>query len=75
MAPSEKRQKVTDSEIIEAIKDISDPFVTAKELAEQLPISRQQVNDRLRDLEQRGILSRKKAGSGQGWWIVGQKSS
>lgn len=75
MGASSKRQKVTDAKLIRRIKEAPDPFVTASELSEQLPLSRQQINGRLRDLEEQGIADRKKCGSGQGWWIINYPSS
>lgn len=70
MASGSNRQKVEDIEIIDVMRESEDPFVTAKDVAEQLPITRQQANKRLRQLEDEGIVRSKSTGSGAGWWIV-----
>lgn len=70
MSSRSKQQKVTDVEIITLLKEASDPFVTAKEVSEQLPITSQRANQRLANLEGDGIVDRKKCGSGQGWWLT-----
>lgn len=70
MSAQSKRKKVTDEQIIQLFKDSDDPVLTAPELTECLPISRQQVNKRLRDLRDRGLLESKQSGSGQVWWIA-----
>lgn len=69
MSSSQGRQKATDSEIVQAMKDHPDPVVTASDLAEVLPLTRQQLNTRLDDLRDRGIAASKQSGSGQVWWI------
>jgi len=69
MSTDTGKRKVEDTEIIQIFKEADDPFLTAKEVSEQLPISRQQVNKRLGVLENKGFLRRKQCGSGQGWWI------
>lgn len=69
MGTTSDRQKVTDDQLLMKIKGSTDPFVTAEELSEQLPITRQAVNKRLRDLMAEGFIDRKQCGSGYGWWI------
>jgi DNA-binding Lrp family transcriptional regulator len=61
--------EVRDDAIILEMKDVKGPFATAQELSERLGISRQRMNERLRNLRGRGILDRKQCGSGYGWWI------
>lgn len=72
MATNSNRTEVPDDTIIEAILRADEPFATAEELSEQLSLSRQAVNQRLRQLKAEGFLERKQCGSGYGWWVVEQ---
>jgi len=65
-----RQKEVTDDEIVVAVMDTEGPFATAEELSERLPMSRQGINNRLRDLQDQGLLKRKQCGSGYGWWVV-----
>lgn len=69
MSQKSRRQKVADVDIVQKFKGSKDPVLTAAELAEQLPISRQQLNYRLGDLEDREVLASKQCGSGRAWWL------
>lgn len=61
----------TDEQILEVVKD--EQFVTATELLVEnggpLDMTRQSANRRLRDLYERGVLDRKRSGSGHGYWL------
>lgn len=49
-----------------------DPVLKAGEVAEQLPIGRRAVYDRLRALEEEGVLKSKKTGARSTvWWYPG----
>lgn len=70
MSQNSRRQKVADVDIIKEFKASGDPVMSAAELAKQLPISRQQLNSRLGDLQDQGILKSKQCGSGRAWWLA-----
>ncbi|WP_432764789.1 MarR family transcriptional regulator [Halobaculum limi] len=57
------RQKVSDDQVVQLFRDAHQPIRTAGDLTEQLPITRQAVNKRLRRLASRGLLCRRKVGS------------
>ena len=66
------KPRVTDEEILTIFRDADDPFLTASEVAAELPIKRRGVYDRLTRLEQEGILRSKKVGGRTtGWWYPG----
>jgi len=67
--------KVSDAELVNHILQDDDPFITAKELSEKLPMSRQGINNRLNDLEESGVLEKKSTGSGMGWWVSSDHDS
>jgi len=62
--------KVSDEEIINCIREADEPFVTAKEIAGAVSLSRQAVNQRLNDLHSSGVVDKKSTGSGVGWWVA-----
>jgi DNA-binding Lrp family transcriptional regulator len=63
--------KVTDADLIEAIERTGEPVVTAGELADELPIGRRAVRERLADLQDRGLVDRKDVGArAVVWWLV-----
>lgn len=60
---------VSDEELLAAIDRASGPVVTAGELADMLPIGRRAVRERLVDLQERGLVERKKVGGrAVVWW-------
>jgi predicted transcriptional regulator len=62
-------QKVTDEQIIAEFRQTEDPYLTASELAELLPMTRQGIHERLVELRDDGVLGRKKTGRTVGWWL------
>lgn len=63
--------KVGDSDILRRFTEAEDPVLTAKEVAEGLPIQRQSVYKRLEDLVETGLVGVKKAGqSAKVYWIT-----
>lgn len=63
--------KVTDDDLIEAIERTDSPVVTAAELANELPIGRRAIRERLLDLHEREIVDRKDVGArAVVWWLV-----
>lgn len=70
------KPRVTDDEILMVFRDSDDPFLTAAEVAAELPIKRRGVYDRLKQLEEDGILRSKKVGGRTtGWWYPGHTST
>lgn len=64
-------RKVTDEEIITAIRRTNTPVVTASELAEELPIGRRAVRERLLALKDQDIVERKDVGArAVVWWLT-----
>jgi predicted ArsR family transcriptional regulator len=60
---------VSDEEIIEAFERIDGPFVTATELADELPIGRVGIRKRLESLHEEGRIGRKQPITQMiGWW-------
>lgn len=70
------KPQVSDDEILQIFKDVEDPFLTASEVADELPIGRRGVYDRLKGLEETGMLKSKKVGGRTtGWWYPGYTST
>jgi transcription initiation factor IIE alpha subunit len=64
-------EKVTEQDILKIFDATEDPFLTASEIAEQLPVSRQAVHHRLKQMREKGLIDRKKTGArGAGWWAT-----
>jgi len=64
-------EKVTEQDILKVFDTTDDPFLTAAEIAEQLPISRQAVYHRLEQMREKGLVDKKKTGArGAGWWAT-----
>lgn len=62
---------VTDTDILQAFDQSTAPVLTAAELAEDLPIGRGAVRERLLGLLDRGLLARKQVGSrAVVWWVT-----
>ncbi|RDZ64212.1 hypothetical protein C5B90_14070 [Haloferax sp. Atlit-12N] len=67
-----RRPTVTDEEILSVFVDASDPVLMADEVAAELPIGRRGVYERLRKLEDKGVLKSKKTGARSTvWWYPG----
>lgn len=62
-------ESVTEQDILKVFDRIEAPFLTAAELAEQLGVSRQAANYRLKKMRDSGLVDSKKAGARSvGWW-------
>ncbi|MFB6198194.1 MAG: HTH domain-containing protein [Halobacteriaceae archaeon] len=67
-----RKPKVSDEEILVLFEEADDPVLKTAEIAEKLPIGRRAVYDRLRALEEAGVLKSKKTGArGAVWWYPG----
>ncbi|PSP66665.1 hypothetical protein BRC85_09400 [Halobacteriales archaeon QS_1_69_70] len=48
-----------------------DPFLTASEIAERLPVTRQGVYNRLEQMREKKLVDKRKTGArGAGWWAT-----
>lgn len=64
-------EKVTEQEILKAFDATEDPFLTAGELAEELPVSRQALHHRLDQMREKGLVDKKTTGArAAGWWAT-----
>jgi predicted ArsR family transcriptional regulator len=62
-------KKATDDEIIALLKDSAQGFATASELAEQLDMTRQGVDRRLRNLKEQGRVQQQLINPGAAIWM------
>jgi DNA-binding MarR family transcriptional regulator len=61
--------EVTEQDILLVFDSTDDPFMTAKEIADELPITRDAVLRRLKDMEDEGLVGSKRTGArAVGWW-------
>ena len=62
-------EKVSEQDILKVFDNADAPFMTAKEVADALPITREAVIYRLKKMRERGIVGSKKTGArAVGWW-------
>lgn len=65
------RQRVTDSDVLEALREQSDPVATAGELAEALDVSSETARRHLSELHEQGLVDRKTVGArAVVWWAL-----
>lgn len=68
------KPSVTDEEILNLFRETSDPVLSTAEVAEQLPLERRSVYDRLVSLRDDGRLASKQIGGRNTvWWLSGTK--
>ena len=71
-----RKPTVSDEEILAVFVNADDPVLMADEVAESLPIGRRAVYNRLRSLEDQGVLESKKTGARSTvWWYPGETST
>lgn len=64
-----QRGKISEQDILKVFDSAGEPFLTASEIADQLPVSRQAVNYRLDSMLEKGVVGKKKTGARSvGWW-------
>jgi len=68
-----RKNTVSDSEIVSIFEDSGDPVLTTSEVAEELGFSLAGARKRLYRLEEKGVLSKKKAGNSPVWWVSEDK--
>jgi len=61
--------EVSEQDILLVFDSTEEPFMTASEIADELPITRDTVLRRLKRMEEKGLVGHKKAGArAVGWW-------
>jgi predicted transcriptional regulator len=62
-------EKVTEQDVLKLFDKADAPFLTAREIADELPISREAVHYRLTQMLEKGTVGKKKTGARSvGWW-------
>lgn len=69
MSSAHGNQKVSDTEIIAAIRAADGPVASASDIATQFSMTRTGVNERLQDLCRQGRVNKKDVGNGYVWWV------
>ena len=70
------RQRVTDSDVLEALREHPDPVATTSELAEVLNVSSETARRHLSELHERGLVDRKTVGArAVVWWALDAEDS
>jgi len=69
MSEQSRDRKISEQDILKVFEESDEPFLTATEVAAELPVSRQAVNYRLDKMHEKGLVGKKKTGaSSVGWW-------
>jgi len=63
-------RQATDEKVLSAIKDHYAPAVGTSDIADEIGVARQTVDNRLRDLWDTGHVDSKKVGRSRIWWIT-----
>ncbi|MFC6940287.1 MarR family transcriptional regulator [Salinirubellus sp. GCM10025818] len=64
-------QRISDSDVLDALHEQPDPVATAGELAEVLDVSSETVRRHLTELHERGLVDRKTVGArAVVWWAL-----
>lgn len=64
-----RSKEISDETILKVIRSADDPVVTTPEISEQLPMTRQGVAKRLRQLADEGRVNRKKPNRDVFYWL------
>jgi repressor of nif and glnA expression len=65
-----RKPTVSDEEILRVFAESADPVLSAKEASDHLPIGKQGTYQRLRELDEAGLLASKKIGPSRAWWLT-----
>jgi hypothetical protein len=64
------KPSVTDDELLQLFRETTDPVLSTAEVAEQVPLARRSVYDRLKALREEGRLDGKQIGGRNTvWWL------
>ena len=67
--PGEFEETVSEQEILKIFDAADEPFLTAGEVAQRLPVSLQAVSHRLNEMRKEGLVGKKQVGTRAiGWW-------
>jgi response regulator of citrate/malate metabolism len=69
MSVTHGNQKVTDEEIIDAIRSVKEPVASASDVAERCSLSQTAANNRLKELLAQDRVKKKSVGRGYVWWV------
>lgn len=69
MAKPGPDREVSDDDILRAIRDAYAPAIGTSDVADAVGISRQRVDERLRELDELGYVNTQKAGTARIWWL------
>lgn len=68
---SQQDEQITEQDILKVFDASPDPFLTAPEIAAELPVTRQAVNYRLDRMREKGLVEKKTTGARSvGWWAL-----
>lgn len=67
---SDERKSVSDERILLEFLLSSDNAFFTSEFEGPIPLTRQQIQNRLRDMEEKGLVASKKASNRNIWWIT-----
>ena len=65
-----RSKSISDEEILALFDEHDAPYMTAKEVADKVGMSRQGMHNRLEELADNGELENKNTGRTVGWWIT-----
>lgn len=70
MAGPGRSERVTDDEILEVLRNATDPVLTTAEIADNIDIGQRATYDRLKQLAENGRVNTKQVGARTAvWWI------
>lgn len=69
MAANPKRGSVSDEQVLRAIRDHYAPAVGTTDIADEVGLSRQAIDKRLRKFERNGLVETDKVGQSRIWWL------
>lgn len=73
---SGRKPRASDEDILSVLRNADDPVLSTAEIADQLPIKRRSTLDRLRGLEEQGLVQSKQIGGRNTvWWLSSADSS
>lgn len=69
MGEQSRDKKISEQDILRIFDRSEEPFLTASEIAEELPVTVQAVNYRLNQMYEDDLVGKKRTGaSSVGWW-------